>query len=529
VFVERRDFVEVIRARKWLIVLPTVIVTVGVVAISLLQPSAYQGVAQVLVAQPNTGIAVLGTPQPQLSYQPDRDVQTQLDVIQSRRIVERVIETLGLNTTVDSLLSRVRASTGTGTNGTGTNVISIRVTDASAAGAARIADSFAEAYVAWSRDSQRVSIKAAADDVERRLAQAQEQIVAIEATSSAPGTSGASQVRLEAARTLYATLADKLEQLRIAEQLATGTGSVLSSAAVDPARVSPSPGRDGALGLALGFVFGLGMALLMEYLDDTIKSSNEAEKVYGGPVLGNVPAEEFEKGEKRRLSMVVHPGGPAAEAYRVLRNNLNFVNFQNDIKTLLVTSSVPGEGKSTVAANLATALTHAGMKVVLVNGDFRRPVTGEFFAVNNTIGLSDVLLGRSGVSAALQQLGGGLPLVLNSGQPPPNQIELLGSEKMAELIKCLREWFDFIIIDSPPLLAAADASALVRWADGVLMVAHGGVSSRQAGKAGREMLEKVGARMLGVVVWGLKDGRVGGGHASYAYQGHYASEPADQG
>jgi capsular exopolysaccharide synthesis family protein len=509
----------------WLIVLSVVVVTLGTVAFSLLQKPVYQGVAQVLVTQQNTGITMLGTPQPQLSLQPDRDVQTQVDVIQSRRIAERVIQTLRLNTTVDSLLKRVTVSADTGTN-----VISIRVTDASAADAARIANSFADVYVVWSRDSQRTSIRAAADDVERRLAQTQEQIMAIEATPTAPGASGANQVRLQAARTLYATLADKLEQLRIAEQLATGIGSVLASATVDPVRVSPSPSRDGVLGLAVGLVFGLGIAFLLEYLDNTIKSAEEAEKAYGGPVLGHIPAEKLEKGEKRRLSIVVQAGGAAAEAYRVLRNNLNFVNFQRDIKTLLVTSSAPSEGKSTVAANLAMALVHAGAKVVLVDGDFRRPVTDEFFAVNNTIGLSDVLLGRSSLTAALQQPGGENLLVLNSGKMPPNPSELLGSENMAELVKGLQEWSDWIIVDSPPLLVAADASAFARWADGVLMVTRSGVSTRQAAKAGREMLEKVGARMLGVVLWGLKEGAAAGGYGyfgSYARHGDYTSEPGD--
>jgi capsular exopolysaccharide synthesis family protein len=284
-------------------------------------------------------------------------------------------------------------------------------------------------------------------------------------------------------------------------------------------------------------VFGLGVAFLLEYLDNTIKSTDEAEKLFGAPVLGYIPSEKFELGEKRRLTIVQHPGSSAAESYRVLRNSLDFINFENDIKTLLVTSAAPAEGKSTVSANLAAALAQAGSKVVLVNCDWRRPVTDQFFPVNNMIGLSDVLLGRNSLKAALQKPGDQELLVLAAGKMPPNPSELLGSAKMADLIAKLGEWADWVIVDSPPLLAVSDASAFARWADGVLLVTRGGVSTRQAAKTGREMLEKVGARVVGVVVWGLEEGPAGGGYGyyydgyygSYYYHGYYSQQPAEGG
>jgi succinoglycan biosynthesis transport protein ExoP len=310
---------------------------------------------------------------------------------------------------------------------------------------------------------------------------------------------------------------------------------VVSAAAIDTVPVSPQPLRNTGLGLAVGLVFGLGVAFLMEYLDNTIKSTEEAEKAYGAPVLGYIPAEKFEKGEKRRLTIVQHPGSPAAEAYRVLRNNLDFINFEKDVKTLLVTSSAPGEGKSTVAANLAAGLSQAGAKVVLVNCDFRRPVTDQFFTINNVVGLSDVMLGRNSLKAALQKPGDSELLVLNSGKMPPNPSELLGSAKMSELIVSLKEWADWVIVDSPPLLAVADAAACARWSDSVLMVSRGGVSTRQAANTGRETLEKVGARIAGVAVWGLEEGPAGGGygysydgyHGSYYYHGYYSQQPVN--
>jgi capsular exopolysaccharide synthesis family protein len=217
----------------------------------------------------------------------------------------------------------------------------------------------------------------------------------------------------------------------------------------------------------------------------------------------------------------------------VLRNSLDFINFQHDLKTLIVTSAAPGEGKSTVASNLAAALAQAGKKVVLVSVDFRRPTTDQFFHVNNMIGLSDVLLGTHSLKSALQRPGDEQLLVLTAGKMPPNPSELLGSEKMAEVIKSLGEWGEWVIIDTPPMLAVADPAAVARWADGVLMVTQAAVSTRDAGRKAMELLEKVGARTIGVVVWGLDESRGGGygyGYGYYAsgyyYANYYAQAPS---
>jgi len=188
---------------------------------------------------------------------------------------------------------------------------------------------------------------------------------------------------------------------------------------------------------------------------------------------------------------------------------------------------------------LAAGLAQAGNKVVLVNSDFRRPTTDQFFNINNIIGLSDVLTGANSLKSALQRPGDEQLLVLSSGKMPPNPSELLGSQKMADLIESLKEWADWIIVDSPPLLAVADAAAIARWADGVLMVTRGGISTREAARKGREMLEKVGARIIGVAVWGLEeagsgrgygyyyDGYYGGYQGGYYYYGYYT--PTEQG
>jgi capsular exopolysaccharide synthesis family protein len=521
---ELRDYLNVIRARKWVIIQAVLIVTLTAVVVSLLQPPTYQGEAKLLITDKDAGAAIFGTAIGELSGAPERGLQTQVQLIQLRPLAERTIRKLGLNTEPEKLLAKI-AVTAVGQ----TNVITLTATDGDAEQASAIANAMAESYVEWSKETKRESIKAAADEVDRRLSATRDELLVLgrkvneQNAKSATSTTGGNEFKaeLQIAIGLYTTLAEKLETLRVNEQLEVGSGRVVSTAVVNAVPIAPKPVRNGGLGLAVGLVFGLGMAFLYEYLDNTIKSTEEAEKLYGAPVLGHIPAEKFEKGESRRLTIVQHPGSPAAEAYRVLRNSLDFVNFEHSIQTLLVASAAPSEGKSTVAANLAAGLTQAGKKVVLLNCDFRRPTTDQFFAVNNLIGLSDVLLGTNTLKSALQRPGDDQLLVLTSGKMPPNPSELLGSQKMSDLLESLKEWADWVIIDSPPLLAVADAAALARWVDGVLVVTRGGTSTREAAKKGREMLEKVGARVSGVAVWGLEESAGARGYGYY-YDGYYS-------
>jgi len=586
--VELKDYLHVIRVRKWIIIVAVLVVTVTAVVVSMLQPNVYQGEAKVLVTAQDAGSALLGSSLSELSGQPERGLQTQVQLMQLRPLAERVIRKLGLRTTPDKLLERVTV-TAVGQ----TNLVTIVVTDSTPKLASDIAQAFAAEYVAWSRELKRASITSAADEVQARLDEAKAEILLLggklkggntsalqadlrDATSqqstlvdtlvglrvdeqnetrpaqlasirskiasterqladvkakiidlgSRLGASGDAtknydvQAELQIATGLYTTLAEKYETLKVSEQLEVGSGSVVSPAAIDTVAVSPKPTRNGALGLAVGLVFGLGMAFLAEYLDNTIKSAEEAQELFDAPVLGTIPTVQFKAGETRRLTIVQDPGSRGAEAYRGLRNSIDYVNFEHVIKTVLVTSAAPGEGKSTVSANLAASLAMAGAKVVLINCDFRRPTTDEFFEVNNQLGLSDVLAGRISLESALQATDDANLRVLTPGKMPPNPSELLGSEKMTALIETIKADADWIIVDSPPLLAVADAAATARWTDGVLVVTRAGVSTSPAGANARDILDKVGARILGVVVWGLDESR-GGRHGYGGYYGGY--------
>ena len=525
---ELRDYIQVIRARQWVIVQAVVIVTLATLVVSLVVPKSYSGQAQVLITEKNSAAALLGNTLP-LSTQPERTLETQVEMMKRRPIAEEVIRKLNLQTTPEELLRRVRVSA-LGQ----TNLVNITATDSDPRIAANIANAIAEVYVTSARDAERQSIAQAADEVQRRLDEAQTQIVDLGRKIVATGQSANLQSQLQIATGTYSTLAEKLEQLRINEQLETGPGRVVTSAVIDLQSATPKPVTNVLLGALVGLVLGVGLVFLFEYLDNTIKSTEEAEKLFGAPVLGTIPTDLMEKGQKRRLSIVESPGSSTAEAYRVLRNSLDFINFQDDMKTILVTSSAPGEGKSTVASNLAAALAQAGKKVVLVSVDFRRPTTDQFFHVNNQIGLSDVLLGTHSLKSALQRPGDDQLLVLAAGKMPPNPSELLGSAKMGEVIQALKEWGEWIIMDSPPLLAVADPAAAARWADGVLVVSQAGGTTREIARRAMEVLAKVGARTIGVVVWGLEDNRSASsryGHyaGGYYYYSSYYGQPAEAG
>lgn len=508
-----REVLQVIRVRKWVIIQATVVLTLVAIVLSIVQSPTYESEARVLISEKGSSAAVFGTLLAEFSSQPERGLETQVQLMQVRPLLENTIRRLGLGVTPDELATRVTI----GAVGQ-TNIVSIKVTDGDPQKAADIANALAEEFVTWSRDYKRESLQAAVDEVENRLAESKNEVLDLGKRISNEGKSDDLAAELAIATGTYTTLAAKLEELKINAQLEVGSGRVVSPAVVNDDPVSPRILRNTALGLMVGLVFGLGLALLYEYLDNTIKSSEAAEELYGAPVLGLIPAEKFEKDEKRRLTIIQHPGSPASEAYRVLRNSLDFVNFEHDIKTLVVTSAAPAEGKSTVAANLAVGLAQAGKKVAFVNCDFRRPTTDQFFSTNNIIGLSDVLTDGNTMKAAMQQPMPELSLlVLNAGKLPPNPSELLGSTRMQELIKSLEEWADWIIMDTPPLLAVADAAAVARWCDGVLVVSKGGQSTSDAAKKGREMLENVGARIAGVVVWGLEGGVGSGGYGYYGY------------
>lgn len=277
---------------------------------------------------------------------------------------------------------------------------------------------------------------------------------------------------------------------------------------------SPIPERNVALGGLLGLVLGIGLAVARDRLDRSVTSPEEAGELAGVPVIGTVIQDEALSSRH-----VIDPKSRAAEDYRQLRTNLQFLNVDAPPKIIMVSSAMPAEGKTTAAINLALALAEAGREVVLVDADLRRPRVTNYLGMVGGVGLTNVLAGTAEAAEVMQPYAGTGLMVIGSGPKPPNPSELLTSKQMSGIIGELREKFEFVLVDAPPLLPVADATGLAVMADGVLLSVRYGRSRKDQLRQAADMLQRVGARTLGLIlnIVPLKSDAAGAYGYGYSY------------
>lgn len=274
--------------------------------------------------------------------------------------------------------------------------------------------------------------------------------------------------------------------------------SVITPAEAPIIPAAPNTRLNLMLGLAMGIAFGVGLAILRSSLDNRVRGEADLRKVTDAPLLGAI---SFDQDATRKpLLTQSAPQSPRAESFRQMRTNLQFANISGAAKTVLVTSSLPGEGKSTTATNLAIALAQAGQSVCLIDGDLRRPMVNEYLGLDRGAGLTTALLGQADVNELLQPWGDDELYVLASGQIPPNPSELLGSTEMKHLINRLETVFDTVVIDAPPLLPVTDAAVLSQHVGGVVVVVGSQKLRTQDLQKSLQSLEMVGSPLLGVVL-----------------------------
>ncbi|GAA1691086.1 chromosome partitioning protein [Mycolicibacterium murale] len=261
--------------------------------------------------------------------------------------------------------------------------------------------------------------------------------------------------------------------------------------------VVPNTLRNLGAGLAIGLALGVGLAILRDLLDNTVKERNVLEEITGVGTVGSIPLDK----ERRKQAAIAYEtdNSAIAEAFRKLRTNLQFLAVDNPPRVIVVTSSTPSEGKSTTSINTALALAEAGNNVVLIDGDMRRPTLHKHLDLVQPVGFSTVLSGGVSLEDALQKTNYPGLTVLTSGAIPPNPSELLGSMAAKRLLADLRTKFDYVIVDTTPLLAVTDAAILAAGADGVLLVARFGQTKREQLTHAVGSLESVGASILGAV------------------------------
>jgi capsular exopolysaccharide synthesis family protein len=319
--------------------------------------------------------------------------------------------------------------------------------------------------------------------------------------------------QLEAAQITYETLLQKLQELRVIEIQKVGNARIIDTAVVPN---EPSLSKTAIVltlgGVVLGILLSAATIIILEIRDKSVKTVKEARGLLGYTLLGTIPfsgkSGKIISGngdlEQSDSTIIVRdsPRSLISEVYRMIQANLKFLRSDKEVKAILVTSSVPKEGKSTVTANLAAVMAKLGNRVLLVDADMRHPFQHHMWELTNQVGLSNMLVGQAELRTAAKEVMPNLD-VLPSGVMPPDPLALIDSKRMASLIESFSQKYDFVIIDTPPLLLAADALVLGKMTDGVLFVARPGVVDSASAAASKESLEKSGQSVLGLVVNGV--------------------------
>ncbi|MDF2048837.1 polysaccharide biosynthesis tyrosine autokinase [Arthrobacter sp. Cr_A7] len=315
-----------------------------------------------------------------------------------------------------------------------------------------------------------------------------------------------------------------VEAVEVLEKPTTGESSPIRISIVTPASAPSSPSAPNVqlyllLGVGGGLALGAVAAIMASSLDNRVRGEEDVRRVTSASILGGIPYDQ--DAESRPLVTAANDHSLRAESFRQLRTNLQFAHVDHQNKTLLITSSLPGEGKTTTAINLAITIAESGRSVVLIDADLRRPMVGEYLGLDRNAGLTTALVGEADVDDLLQPWGTQDLYVLTSGQIPPNPSELLGSVAMKDLVTRLAATFDTVIVDAPPLLPVTDASVLAQIVDGAAVVVGSGRIRQTNLTKSFESLELVEANILGVVLNRLPTkGPEASSYGYYSYESH---------
>jgi succinoglycan biosynthesis transport protein ExoP len=502
-----RDYLQVVRRRKWVIAQAVVLVPLAAVAFSLHQQSRYQCTSEVLLSRQNLANALTGAQDPTVYVQADRVAQTQAEVARVPGVAAAALRRVrGSGLTADGLLatSSVNAQQNA-------DLLVFKVANHIPQLACRLADAYAGAYTTYRRQLDTAAIVSARKQVAHRLGS------------------------LDRRSAEYANLVERDQQLATMQALLTAQAHVVQQAD-NAVRVQPKPTRNGILGLALGVVLGLGLAFLWEALDTRVRSAAEiGEKLGGLPLLTRVPEPSRRLRAANELVMLADPTGVHAETFRMLRTNLDFATLDRDVSTVMVTSAVEQEGKSTTIANLAVALARAGKRVIVADLDLRRPFLHKFFRVHGP-GVTQVALGHASLDSALVPVAitepgfaangngrrrlKGILEVLPAGPIPPDPGEFVGTQALADILDELRDRADLVLIDAPPVLRVGDAMTLSAKVDGIIVVTRMQVVRRQMLAELARQLAHAPARKLGFVATGAGEEQT---YDGYGYGRYYAS------
>lgn len=506
-----RDYLHVVRRRKWIIAQAVMLVPLAAFAFSLHQRAQYQASAQVLLSQQDLGAQLSGV-QTSSVDPADRLAQTQASLARVPAVAQSAVQALHSPLSAATLLASSSV-----TPGVNSDLLTFTVANHVPEAARALATAYARSYVRYRLASDTAPIENALREVEAQIA---------ELTKHGP---------------LYTSLEEKATQLRTLAALKTANASVVqtSGAAVQTA---PRTRRDVILGVLLGIALGLGLAFLREALDMRVRSAEAIHERLGVPLLARLPEPARKLRREDRLVMLEEPSSVNAEAFRMLRTNVEFASLGRESRTIMVTSAVEQEGKSTTVANLAVAIARAGRRVVLLDLDLRRPYIDRFFDLRGRPGITHVALGTTTLEEAIARIPvGGDPVlgvngngngngavrvggtldVLVAGVVPPDPGEFVGTARLTEILAQLSEQADLVLIDAPPLFHVGDAITLSAKVDAVLIVTRIETLRRPMLTELHRVVETMPAHKLGFVVTSAEAEESYGGYG-YGYGSYYA-------
>lgn len=463
--------------RKWIVLTALILCVLVTEAIALTSQKQYTAVSKVLFRDPGFARTLFGSDLFETGSDPERAATTNIEVLKSPAVGDRVTRRLDLarRGPVVSEVVEVSASENS-------DVIDITAITDNPRMSADIANAYAREYITYQREEDRNKVRDAQRVVERNIA------------TSSPAERGG--------------LIESLKNLKVLESLQTGNAEVVALAKPDPVASAPQPRQNGLIAAVVGLLFGAALAFLADFLDRRLKTQEATERAFGHGVIVSIPRGAL--ADKRTGRLV----GPNAEPYRMLRESLRFLEVAREHRCILVTSPDAGEGKTTVATNLARSVAAGGKRVILIEADLRRPAVvsqiGDPQQVSNgghTMGLSGGLVTHAPLSELLidSREDRGLR-ILPSGPLPPNPADLLRTPRVGELLEEARSLADMVIIDAPPVLPVSDTQVLLDLdrIDGVLLIARAYQTRRDRARETSRILERSGQSVLGVVLTAVR-------------------------
>jgi polysaccharide biosynthesis transport protein len=513
-----------------LLLLPIVFAAAGFFT-SNSEARVYRSTAQVLL-RPNDPNERVGTSATGTEIQnADRIVRAQASIARGPVVRKQTAVALG-NVSESEIQDSI-----TVTPSADSNVLSISANDISPTRASDIANAVSIAFIENRRLSAIAGLDAAIADLDKRLIEVDQNLNRLGKTLG--DAAGAAQIATYQAQAQ--SLSDRRLGLSIDKELKRGEAELIATAPVPVSPISPTPVRSGILAGTLGLLFAAGVVLLKDRLDTRLRSREEAEDLSGLSTLAEVPVDRASENSVGRVAAEDDPDGAVAESIRSLRVSLRFLGLEQPLKVILVTSASPGDGKSTVSTNLAYSYAEAGVRTLLVSADLRRPQVEHLVSADADRGLVELLdemaeareherassaaragrirpermlIGAAAIESWCHQDSTNL-FVLPAGRRVANPVEILGSAVAKEFFERASEDFDVVIIDSPPVLAVADAIVLSQFADGVLVVTSIQKTQRDALSRALEILRNSQPNLLGLVLNRVRS------ESNYGYYGYY--------